>query len=160
MPIKDPNMYPIEWAIFSFTIRYVRAGGKCERCGIENYSINFRGSKVVLTVAHLDHADGPCRCKADTGAGRSELNSRPNTVISSLKGWKMAHIEEIENDLVVIPPVVPGAKHEARCHLCTWTFHKWSDNEARSWLRAHIIDAHLRPLADRPFIKGDGPATS
>lgn len=79
MPIKDPTIYPPEWKAFSCYIRFERAENKCECegecgrahewgiCGIENGSINERGSIVVLTVAHLD-ADGDiCQCKAETG---------------------------------------------------------------------------------------------
>ena len=37
-----------------------RAGHKCEFCGIENYAIRENGSKVVLTIAHLDHTPENC----------------------------------------------------------------------------------------------------
>lgn len=69
-------------------------------------------------------------------------------------------IEDFEDQLVVKPPFAPGAKFEARCHLCSWSFHKWTDVEARAWLRTHIIDEHLTPIADRQFIAGTGPSTS
>lgn len=66
MAFKRKN-YPAYWKQFSEYIRFDRAGNKCERCGIENYSTNERGSKVVLTVAHLDHASGVCRCRKQFG---------------------------------------------------------------------------------------------
>lgn len=37
-----------------------RADNKCEFCGIENYAIRENGSKVVLTIAHLDHTPENC----------------------------------------------------------------------------------------------------
>ena len=67
MPIKDQTIYPPYWKQFSLHIRVERAESRCEQCDVENYSINARGSKVVLTVAHLDDADGVCKCKASTG---------------------------------------------------------------------------------------------
>jgi 5-methylcytosine-specific restriction endonuclease McrA len=36
---------------------------KCEFCGVENYTIRENGSKVVLTIAHLDHT--PENCEPD-----------------------------------------------------------------------------------------------
>ena len=45
-------------------IRFVRADNKCEFCGAENYKQHpITGSKVVLTVAHLDH--NPTNCNDD-----------------------------------------------------------------------------------------------
>jgi len=32
-----------------------RADNRCEFCGVKNYSIRKNGSKVILTIAHLDH---------------------------------------------------------------------------------------------------------
>lgn len=98
----NPKIYPPYWRQFSEYIRFVRAGGKCERCGAPNGEIVERGyldagketpvwwdegatydarsgkflgwyrsyeivltrlSKIVLTVAHLDHRGGVCQCK-------------------------------------------------------------------------------------------------
>jgi len=59
--------YPPYWAQFSKYIRFERAGNFCEQCGIENGTINARGSKVVLTVAHLDNPGGVCRCRRSYG---------------------------------------------------------------------------------------------
>jgi tRNA(Ile)-lysidine synthase TilS/MesJ len=37
-------------------IRFTRAKNRCEWCGAENYQTHpVTGSKVVLTVAHIDH---------------------------------------------------------------------------------------------------------
>jgi 5-methylcytosine-specific restriction endonuclease McrA len=52
--------YPKNWKEISLRIR-ARSGGKCEFCGAENYKPHpLTGSKVVLTVAHLDH--DPMNC--------------------------------------------------------------------------------------------------
>ena len=52
--------YPDNWKEISLRIR-ARAGGKCEFCGAENYQPHpITGSRVVLTVAHLDH--NPMNC--------------------------------------------------------------------------------------------------
>ena len=52
--------YPPNWKEISLKIRE-RAGGRCEFCGAENYKPNpVTGSKVVLTVAHLDHNPQNC----------------------------------------------------------------------------------------------------
>lgn len=60
MPIRPENKarYPKDWPAISRAIRD-RAGNKCEDCGVENYSIRD-GSKIVLTVAHLDHTPENC----------------------------------------------------------------------------------------------------
>lgn len=45
-----------EWRELSERVRFERAGNKCEECGAQNYEPHpVTGSKVVLTVAHLDH---------------------------------------------------------------------------------------------------------
>lgn len=55
MPIKPENRgrYPTYWKEIRAAI-LERAGNKCEFCGIENYTVRG-GSRVVLTIAHLDH---------------------------------------------------------------------------------------------------------
>ena len=64
MPIKDPSRYPEDWPEIRARILR-RAGNRCEgspvypACRAENGRAHpVTGSKVVLTVAHLDH-DGP-----------------------------------------------------------------------------------------------------
>lgn len=60
MPIRPENKarYPKDWKQISLRIR-ARADNKCEDCGVENYSIRD-GSKIILTVAHLDHTPENC----------------------------------------------------------------------------------------------------
>lgn len=63
MPIKteNKNRYPRNWKQISEYIRFVRANNRCEFCGAENYKTNpLTGSKVILTVAHLDHRPENC----------------------------------------------------------------------------------------------------
>lgn len=61
MPIKPENKkrYPQNWKKIRADI-LKRANNRCEFCGIENYSIRENGSKVVLTIAHLDHTPENC----------------------------------------------------------------------------------------------------
>lgn len=56
MPIKPENRkrYPKTWKLISSYRRRVVARNRCERCDIENGTLNERGSRVVLTVAHLN----------------------------------------------------------------------------------------------------------
>lgn len=50
------ELYPPSWPAISARIRFQRAGGRCEWCGAENGQPHpVTGSRVVLTVAHLDH---------------------------------------------------------------------------------------------------------
>ena len=64
MPIKPENKkrYPPNWKEIRKSI-LLRADNKCEFCGIGNYTIRENGSKVVLTIAHLDHI--PENCEPD-----------------------------------------------------------------------------------------------
>ena len=57
MPIKPENRgrYPANWKEIRAAI-LERADNKCEFCGIENYAVRD-GSRVVLTIAHLDTTD-------------------------------------------------------------------------------------------------------
>lgn len=61
MPIKPENKarYPKNWKQIREAI-LERAGNRCEFCGLENHTINERGSKVVLTIAHLDNVPEHC----------------------------------------------------------------------------------------------------
>lgn len=55
MPIDYREYHP-KWSLISWLIRFRRAKNRCEKCGAENYKPHHvTGSKVVLTVAHLDH---------------------------------------------------------------------------------------------------------
>lgn len=63
MPIRPENKirYPKNWPEISKRIRFERAENKCEKCGAENYNPHpDTGSKVILTVAHLDHTPEHC----------------------------------------------------------------------------------------------------
>lgn len=68
MPIKPENRarYPKDWKAIAASIRE-RAGNRCEGspaypdCRAENHVPHpITGSKVVLTVAHLDHTPENC----------------------------------------------------------------------------------------------------
>lgn len=61
MPIRPENKarYPKNWKQIRADI-LKRADNKCEFCGVENYSIRENGSKVILTIAHLDHTPENC----------------------------------------------------------------------------------------------------
>lgn len=57
MPIRESqrSLYPPNWPEISRRIRE-RSKGRCEWCGAENYQPHpVTGSRVVLTVAHLNH---------------------------------------------------------------------------------------------------------
>lgn len=55
MPINYKK-YPPNWKSEIRPAILERANHKCEKCGAENYKPNpITGSKVVLTIAHLDH---------------------------------------------------------------------------------------------------------
>ena len=74
MPIRPENRerYPKDWKVISLRIREVRAEWRCEcagECGIEHDTRcdamhgephPNTGSKVILTVAHLDHVPENC----------------------------------------------------------------------------------------------------
>lgn len=75
MPIRPENVsrYPVDWAAISHHIRFERAGGHCEcasECGrgthvgrcpnVHGQPAYGTGSRVVLTVAHLDHTPENC----------------------------------------------------------------------------------------------------
>lgn len=63
MPIKKENKsrYPKNWKEISKMVRFDRAKNKCEFCQAENYQPHpITKSKVILTVAHLDHTPENC----------------------------------------------------------------------------------------------------
>lgn len=74
MPIRpqERDRYPNNWPQISLTIRADRAGWRCEcrgecgtnhsgRCDARQHQAHpVTGSKVVLTVAHLDHTPENC----------------------------------------------------------------------------------------------------
>lgn len=62
MPIRlsERARYPKDWPAISQGVREA-AGGKCEWCPAEQGKPHpITGSKVVLTVAHLDHTPENC----------------------------------------------------------------------------------------------------
>ena len=74
MPIKpeNRNRYPHNWPEISRTIRHDRADNRCEchgECGrhddpclvVNHQPHPVTGSRVVLTVAHLNHTPEDCR---------------------------------------------------------------------------------------------------
>ncbi len=61
MPIRAENAvrYPREWPLISLWVR-VCAAWRCEHCdAVQGEPHPVTGSRVVLTVAHLDHTTGP-----------------------------------------------------------------------------------------------------
>lgn len=54
MPI-DYSKYPENWFTEIRPRILARAKNCCEECGIPNYTIKANGTKIVLTIAHLDH---------------------------------------------------------------------------------------------------------
>lgn len=58
MPIINKSRYPVNWREISRK-RKEAVGWKCELCGAEHGKPNPRtGSKVVLTVHHIEHLEG------------------------------------------------------------------------------------------------------
>jgi hypothetical protein len=63
MPIRSENKdrYPRDWHKISHRIR-AKADWRCEWCGAAQNQLNPKtGSKVILTVAHLNHMPEDCR---------------------------------------------------------------------------------------------------
>lgn len=62
MPIKPENKkrYPPNWKTEIRPMILKRADNRCEFCGIENYTTRDNGSRVILTIAHLDHTPENC----------------------------------------------------------------------------------------------------
>ena len=69
MPIRPERraLYPAHWRQLSRSIREDRAGGVCEFCrkARQGQPHPVTGSRVILTVAHLDHDE--------TGADPAQL---------------------------------------------------------------------------------------
>lgn len=91
MPIKPENKvrYPKNWKEISEDIRFNRAENKCEVCGAENYLPHpVTGSKVILTVAHLDHHPVNCdysnlKAMCQRCHNRYDRNHRNQTILQS-----------------------------------------------------------------------------
>jgi len=55
MPIKR-DKYPPNWEYISLHVRFVIANNHCQFCGVsQGAPLPGKSSRVVLTVAHLDH---------------------------------------------------------------------------------------------------------
>mgnify|MGYP001397670851 CR=1 FL=1 len=84
--------YPVDWPAISRRIRD-RSGGKCEFCGAQNYQPHpVTGSRVVLTVAHLDHdtrnnADDNLRALCQ----RCHLSIQAKVIME--RPWMLGHSE-------------------------------------------------------------------
>ena len=70
MPIKPENrhLYPPNWKSEIRPAILLRAGNRCEKCGVENHSMvdrcnGKRRTKIVLTIAHRDH--DPTNCASE-----------------------------------------------------------------------------------------------
>ncbi len=128
MPIKDPTIYPPYWKQFSEYIRFERAGGHCEKCGVKNGLYKWRSfesvyyadpdsfgsrerlkewakdnnaTRVVLTVAHLDYEGGVCDCRDRTGF----KCARPDHVLALCQACHLAmdlpkHIENRRQTMI------------------------------------------------------------
>lgn len=77
MPIRPENRarYPRDWKLRSRFVRFVRARGRCEWCGAEQYSIVERGGGRKLTEAHESHAEAR-QALADLYASHYGIDSR------------------------------------------------------------------------------------
>jgi len=55
MPV-DYSQYHPKWSLISHLVRFVRAKGKCERCGSVHLTPHrISGYKVSLAIVYLDH---------------------------------------------------------------------------------------------------------
>lgn len=76
MPINYKDYHP-KWSLISKLIRYNRAKGCCEWCGAINHQPHpVTGSKVILTVAHID---------------RNKENNRFNNLAALCQRCHLAH---------------------------------------------------------------------
>jgi hypothetical protein len=107
MPM-DKSRYPLDWKKISHHIRFVRAGGKCEQCGVKHGAVGARDkngewwdkedidnlnadmgdyyfdgfypkmTKIVLTVHHL----GIPKANGEVGSTHDKMDCRPENLIS------------------------------------------------------------------------------
>lgn len=53
--MMDRSLYPVDWPTLSYNIRFIVAGGRCQRCGaLHGSSHPITGAMVILATAHLD----------------------------------------------------------------------------------------------------------
>jgi hypothetical protein len=99
MPIDLTN-YPPSWGPFSYSIRYLRANGRCEctgECGLHRPNPNprrciehhhhparFARGTICLTTAHLCHCDPPCAIPAHVKAMCQRCHLRLDRQIHAL----------------------------------------------------------------------------
>ena len=58
---KIKHLYPDNWREISHNIRFVRARGRCEHCGVlhgQRRLFSPKASPVILATAHRDHDPG------------------------------------------------------------------------------------------------------
>jgi hypothetical protein len=69
----DLNKSPADWEEIRRRIRFERAGNQCEWCGAQNPQPHSKtGSKVALTVAHVENPD-PFGCREENLAALCQL---------------------------------------------------------------------------------------
>lgn len=108
MPIRPENRsrYPADWPQISLRIR-ARAGWRCEWEGVDGLrceAVNalphpVTGSKVVLTVAHLDHQ--PENCAPENLRAWCQMHHNRYDAAERRKGIRRrAHAQMGEGDLL------------------------------------------------------------
>lgn len=57
MPIRPENAkrYPVDWALRSRFVRFVRARGRCEWCGAPNNAVVVKGSNMIVAGPFVTH---------------------------------------------------------------------------------------------------------
>ena len=115
MPIKpeNRNRYPDNWAEISQRIRVGRAGNRCEGspaypdCRAENGLPHpVTGSRVVLTVAHLNHTPEDCR-EENLRAMCQRCHLTYDRVARSAKKRGPAMLDTIPTKTKILPAGVP-----------------------------------------------------
>lgn len=98
MPV-DRSRYPANWKQISQRIRFEVAGNRCQFCGAENYQPHPEtGSKVILTVAHLNHdttdnSDDNLRALCQRCHNRHDVEYRKKNRAATHASKKQAAIE-------------------------------------------------------------------
>lgn len=102
MPLEKTirkQFYGPPWEELSFYIRVCRAANRCEWCRAENYRPHWKTkSKVVLTVAHLNHTPGDDRLENLAAlCQRCHLNlDREQHVQNAKQTWRKKHERAVE----------------------------------------------------------------
>src|SRR5438270_11144390 len=84
MPV-DYSQYHPKWSLISHLVRFVRAKGKCERCGAVHLKPHrITGYKVSLATVHLDH-------------------DRKNNDFSNLASlYQWCHLKHAKTDMLIV----------------------------------------------------------